>query len=554
MHRYKAALIRMTMLGLGAIVPSLLFAMLSWQFSLYSEEQRLRSVDHLIVMRTEDTLRAAEDALKALSAYQVEPCSPLHLERMRQVAVNSPAIQEVAYTMPDGKKCVLWGQVNVFMGIQDVSFGTPGGLEVTAGIELSELEAERVLLLRYGNYEAMVREWRFMDMYLTRPALLALATTDGTLVAASAAFPQELLTQVFSVENGAQWQDKRYITVMERYGNWLAVAMVPRQGFLSYIQENRESMMPTILMLTMLSLLLTLYLMLKPRSLTAALRLALRRREMEVYYQPIMHLETGACVGAEALMRWKRGDGSWISPEEFVPAAEKSGQIIELTNLLVDRVVVEAGDFLVLDRNLHISLNLSSHDVRSGRILPVLRESFLEQGVKAEQLWLEITERVSMDIEAARDTLNTARDDGFVVAIDDFGTGYSSLQYLQSLPVDVLKIDKAFIHSIGTGAASSAVVLHIIKMAQSLGLVMVAEGVETQEQADYLRANGVDFVQGWLYSKALCWSDFVAFYKRHQTTGGTTPWPKEYDYHPPRPKSQSQPDVSAGHMIEAAGE
>ncbi|MGG4605631.1 EAL domain-containing protein [Paenalcaligenes sp. Me131] len=551
MHRYKAALIRMTMLGLGAIVPSLLFATVSWQFSLYSEEQRLRSVDHLIVMRTEDTLRAAEDALKALSAYQVEACSPLHLERMRQVAVNSPAIQELAYTMPDGKKCVLWGQVNVFMGIQDVSFGTPGGLEVTAGIELSELEAERVLLLRYGNYEAMVREWRFMDMYLTRPALLALATLDGTLVAASAAFPQELLTQVFSVENGEEWQDKRYITVMERYGNWLAVSMVPRQGFLGYLKENRESMMPTIFMLTMLSLLLTLYLMLKPRSLTAALRLALRRREMEVHYQPIMHLESGTCVGAEALMRWKRGDGSWISPEEFVPAAEKSGQIVELTNLLVDRVVVEMGDALVIDRNLHISLNLSSHDVRSGRILPVLRESFLEQGVKAEQLWLEITERVSMDIEAARDTLNAARDDGFVVAIDDFGTGYSSLQYLQSLPVDVLKIDKAFIHSIGTGAASSAVVLHIIKMAQSLGLVMVAEGVETQEQADYLRAHGVDFVQGWLYSKALSWSDFVMFYKRHQPVNGATPWSKASDDSPAKPK---RPEVSAGHMLETAGE
>lgn len=548
MHRYKAALIRMTMLGLGAIVPPLLFATLSWQFNLYNEEQRLRSVDTLVILRIDDTLRAAEDALKALASYQIEPCSPGHLERMRQVAVNSSAIQELAYNLPNGQKCVLWGQDNVFMGIQDVSFSTDGGVEVTAGIELSEEGGERVLLLRYGPYEAMVREWRFMDMFLQRPTFIAVATLDGSVVSASPSFPQEVLQYAFDSQE--PWQDKRYISVLEHQGNWLALSLVPRQGFISYLQEHKDSMMPTMLMLAMLSLLLTLYLMLKPRSLTVALRLALRRRELEVHYQPIMHLESGACVGAEALMRWKRGDGGWISPEEFVPAAEKSGQIIELTNLLVDRVVVEVGDALITDRRLHISLNLSSHDVRSGRILPVMRESFLEQGVKAEQLWLEITERVSMDIEAARDTLTKARDDGFVVAIDDFGTGYSSLQYLQTLPVDVLKIDKAFIRSIGTGAASSAVVLHIIKMAQSLKLVMVAEGVETQEQADYLRENGVDFVQGWLYSKALSWSEFLAFYKKHQPKGDDTPWAKGDDYY----SKQPQPEVSGGHLLEVAGE
>lgn len=548
MHRYKAALIRMTLLGLGAIVPPLLFATLSWQLNLYNEEQRLRSVETLMVIRADETLRAAEDALKALSSYRVEPCSSEHMERMLQVAVNSSVIQELAYTLDNGQKCVLWGQKNVFMGLQDVSFGMDSGLEVTAGIELSEEGGEKVLLVRYGQYEAMVREWRFMDMVLQRPAFIALATLDGSLVAASPSFPQEVLESVFDSE--VPWHDRRYISVLEQRGNWLALALMPRQGLISYLQENKDSMMPAMLMLAMLSLLLTLYLMLKPRSLTVALRLALRRRELEVHYQPIMHLESGTCVGAEALMRWRRGEGGWISPEEFVPVAEKSGQIIELTNLLVERVVVDAGDALIADRRLHISLNLSSHDVRSGRILPVMRESFLEQGVNAEQLWLEITERVSMDIETARDTLNKARDDGFVVAIDDFGTGYSSLQYLQALPVDVLKIDKAFIRSIGTGAASSAVVLHIIKMAKSLKLVMVAEGVETQEQADYLRENGVDFVQGWLYSKALSWPEFLGFYHKHKPKDGSTPWPEGYDSYPSKPSSKEV----GGHLLEVAGE
>ena len=529
MHRYKAALIRMTMLGLGAIVPPLLFAIFAWQLSLYNEEQRLRSVDSLIVMRTEDTLRAAEDALKVLASYKMESCSPAHMDRMRQIAVNSPAIQELAYTSENGQKCVLWGQANVFMGIQDVSFSTPGGLEVTVGVELSEVEEERVLLLRYGNYEAMVREWRFMDMVLNKPAWLALATLDGTVAAASAAFPKEVLEHVFTAEG--DWYDPRYIFAFEQHGNWLAVAMVPRQGFMSYLRTHRESMMPTLLMLTMLSLLVTLYLMIRPQPLNVALRLALRRRELEVHYQPIMHLESGVCVGAEALMRWKRGDGSWVSPEEFVPAAEKSGQIVELTNLLVERVVTEIGDTLVEDSRLHISLNLSAQDVRSGRILPVLHTCFVGQGVKPEQLWLEVTERVSMDLEMALDTLSKARDAGYVVAIDDFGTGYSSLQYLQSLPVDVLKIDKAFIRSIGTGAASSAVVTHIIQMAKSLGLVMVAEGVETLEQANYLREQGVDFVQGWLYSKALDKDGFLAFYAEHHMPEDQIPWSRDQTYH-----------------------
>jgi sensor c-di-GMP phosphodiesterase-like protein len=127
-----------------------------------------------------------------------------------------------------------------------------------------------------------------------------------------------------------------------------------------------------------------------------------------------------------------------------------------------------------------------------------------------------VTERSFLEIEAARSTIIKAREIGYSVAIDDFGTGYSSLQYLQGLPLDSLKIDKSFIDTIGKVTATSSVTPHIIDMAKTLNFIIVAEGIETQEQLDYLRARNVDFGQGWFFAKAMPADEFMAYYDRHR--------------------------------------
>jgi len=193
--------------------------------------------------------------------------------------------------------------------------------------------------------------------------------------------------------------------------------------------------------------------------------------------------------------------------------AEDSGQILAITDVVIDKVIAELRELLLEDRSVHVAINLAPEDMMSGRALKVLAGKLAGTGISNQQIWLEATERGFMDIDRARAVISSARHAGYRVAIDDFGVGYSSLQYLQQLPLDALKIDKAFIDAIGTDSATSPVIGHIIDMARTLGLQIVAEGVETEEQLAFLHARQVDYGQGWLFSRALPHEAFIAFHR-----------------------------------------
>ncbi len=197
--------------------------------------------------------------------------------------------------------------------------------------------------------------------------------------------------------------------------------------------------------------------------------IAVQRGEFIVHYQPIIALDSGACVGAEALVRWQQPDGVLVPPDAFIPLAEESGLILPITDLVVAEVIRELGPTLAADPALHVAINVSAEDIKSSRVQSVLEHALRGTGVDSGQLWVEATERSLMDIDAARTTIMRLRGAGHTVSIDDFGTGYSSLQYLQGLPLDALKIDKSFVDTIGTHSATSAVTAHIIEMAKRCG-------------------------------------------------------------------------------------
>jgi sensor c-di-GMP phosphodiesterase-like protein len=163
----------------------------------------------------------------------------------------------------------------------------------------------------------------------------------------------------------------------------------------------------------------------------------------------------------------------------------------------------DAGRLLRARPDFYIALNLSAEEICSADIVDRLRELLQRMGIEARNLHVEATERVFMNVEASRRNIRLLRASGIKVAIDDFGTGYSSLSYLQNLELDCLKIDKTFIDTNGTEAVTSEVVRHIIEMAKSLNMQMIAEGVETTAQAEFLRGHGVQYCQGWLFSKPL---------------------------------------------------
>ncbi|MBN3751730.1 EAL domain-containing protein [Paraburkholderia sp. Tr-20389] len=237
-------------------------------------------------------------------------------------------------------------------------------------------------------------------------------------------------------------------------------------------------------------------------SFPATLKWAIARKKIDVVYQPIVRLASGECVGVEALVRWKF-DGRDISPEIFVAVAEQNGLIQPLTDLVLNRTIDSMAKYLRSHPSFYVSINVSSEDLRTRRFLDVIAAQTEGLGIRPGQIRIEATERSFMDADATRETITAFRNAGHPVYIDDFGTGYSSLSYLQSFTIDVLKIDKSFIDTIGQDAASSIVAPHIIEIAHDLGVEIVAEGIEREVQVEYLMQRGVQYGQGWFFARAM---------------------------------------------------
>ena len=281
------------------------------------------------------------------------------------------------------------------------------------------------------------------------------------------------------------------------------VLFADRSGLQQRLDEALMNWLPVALLLALLVALLTFHQVRYRQSLSGSLPGALRRRALRVRFQPIFDLASRRCVGAEALVRWRRADGTLLGPDMFIPMAESSGQIRELTDYVLEQVLSQLGPLLRANPGLYISVNLAACDVAVPRIDELATRLLLQYQVGAAQIAFEVTESGLTDIQAAQPILAQLRARGHRVLIDDFGTGYSSLAYLQSLPADVLKIDKSFVDALGHDAASSGVAPHIIRMANELQLKVVAEGIEHEAQALYLAAQGAQCGQGWLFAKPL---------------------------------------------------
>ena len=233
----------------------------------------------------------------------------------------------------------------------------------------------------------------------------------------------------------------------------------------------------------------------------AALRRAVENRELQVVYQPKLTLATGKISGVEALLRWRSAELGEIPPSHFIPLAEQTGLIVELGNYVIRTACAQLKSWrdVGLD-DISIAINVSVLQLLRGELAARLRRSLAEYDLDPALLELELTETMLMArAEQAVNTLGELKAIGISLAIDDFGTGYSSLSYLKRLPIDTLKIDASFVRDITTDPDDRAITATIIRMAQSLQLTVVAEGVETQEQFESLRDHGCQQIQGhWL--------------------------------------------------------
>lgn len=314
--------------------------------------------------------------------------------------------------------------------------------------------------------------------------------------------------------------DRLLYRMPSRSPDYQLVLIAPRASLPFRVNGPLWLLYPGSLVLACVIGWLVLQLVLQRRSMSSELQNALRRGELQVLYQPIFELDSRRCVGAEALVRWRRHDGSLTSPDLFIPLAEDTGQIRPITDFVLQRVLEQLGHLLRANRQLYISVNLAACDVMAPRIGRVAARLLARHRVSPSQIAFEVTERGLVDVVVARDNLQALRASGHQVLIDDFGTGYCSLAYLQTLPVDCLKIDKAFIDALGHDAASSGVAPHIIRMAHSLHLRVIAEGIECEDQAVLLNSEGVNYGQGWLFAQPLSARQFIGLIAKGRRLGG----------------------------------
>lgn len=240
-------------------------------------------------------------------------------------------------------------------------------------------------------------------------------------------------------------------------------------------------------------------------SMDGNLRRALRQREFILHYQPQFDCKTRELVGLEALVRWRDPDKGIIMPGDFIPLAEENGFIIPLTEWILRTACQQRKEWALLGIDKpRVAVNISPKQFLQ-RDLPQFIDGILQDArLPASLLELEVTEHtLTTDVDTATKTLNALKDMGISISIDDFGTGYSSLSQLHTFPINMLKIDRSFVGNLGNDSSNPAIVAAVIAMAHEIGLKVIAEGVETVEQEQFLQRNGCDYLQGFLYGRPM---------------------------------------------------
>jgi diguanylate cyclase (GGDEF)-like protein len=245
--------------------------------------------------------------------------------------------------------------------------------------------------------------------------------------------------------------------------------------------------------------------------LQGQLHSAVKNKEFALYYQAEVDMRTGHIVGAEALLRWRHPERGLVPPGTFIPLAERSGLIVPIGTWVLNEACRQAQAWRESGMPLRaIAVNLSAVQFKRGNLLETVVRALDESGLPARHLELELTESILLqDIDAAIRTLYSLRELGVRLSIDDFGTGYSSLSYLKRLAVNKLKIDQSFVRDLVEDPDDAAIVRAIIQLGQNLQLAVIAEGVETQAQWDYLSRCGCDEAQGYLIGRPMPADDFA---------------------------------------------
>jgi sensor c-di-GMP phosphodiesterase-like protein len=498
------------LVGVAVLFASI--AWILWKESMASEAAYEGGLAANLGQRTEHIFIDTRDMLAGFDRIDVPRCSKEHLQALQKAAISRPYIRGIGYWQATERVC---GVGFLAEGLKPPRADRiyDSGLIAWWPGKQTEIGGVQLFLMRYGDHDVAIDPRLLLDLgpMEDRQAVLWVEKLRMAATPWNVALPSpDTLPVGVTV-------DRDRGRVISRFSRNAimpidVVAVEPIDNFWNRHAQTLAAGAGIGLLLVATWIYLILRFSRHQLSLATELRQALAAGRIRVHYQPVMDMVSGRCVGAEALARWERENGESVSPDVFIPVAEEAGIAQEVTLAVLRTTVRELKPMFAKFPRMSVNLNLASDDLRNDRIGQELASILTAAHLAPGTIKLEITERALLNTDVSRAMIRGLRSHGHQVAVDDFGTGYSSLSYLQSFELDVLKIDKSFVDAIGTGAATSQVIVHVIEMAKSLGLGTVAEGVQTGEQVEWLIAHGVNFGQGFLFSKPLSARDFLEFF------------------------------------------
>lgn len=495
--------------GLLAILSTISVALYLAHRQSVAEKSALASAMSRSMLNRADAMgNEAYSAYKQLDqAHLVDPCSDEGLVLMRDIGMKAHYLQAVGYVHNERLLCSSFGRYDQGLPLGPTAYVSRLGTRIRPSVDLlGKGEDRRFLIFELGHYAAAIHASAMLDVFTDKPdiSLGLYGVESGLPLAVRGAFNPAWTKRLGKNDAQVTFFDGNYLVAIQRSKKFdlAAYTAVPTAQLTARLREIATLLLPLGLLLGFGLSLAVFLLARRQNSMPTTLRLALKKREFTLHYQPIVTLASGEMVGVEALLRWPR-DGTYVRPDLFIRAAEDCGLISLFTEYVLSQVATDAPCFLKQHPECYISINLSSADLHGSRIVESLRHLVSIPGLASTNIMVELTEHSFLDGDRAGSAVEAIRELGIRVAIDDFGTGFSSLSHLAQLKTDCLKIDKVVIDAIGTDAATSEVAQHIIHMAESLGLTVIGEGIETEEQVRFLRDYGVEYGQGWRYARAM---------------------------------------------------
>jgi sensor c-di-GMP phosphodiesterase-like protein len=453
------------------------------------------------VSLAEARLNQTIGALNELAAKGVGSCEPGHVELMRRAVFNTSTIKEIAIIGPEGQ--TLCTHLGAMLGQRKVIISEPlRGAEGYSLDIVQILDGQRMVQLRHAAGAGPNAIAALVPVALLLPqvtvdgspfsAYAQVSTRDGILIGSTGQRPENGETAFSFAVKSAQLGIESEIAAPRE--------MVPA----SYANLKWLSIFAAGIVIMVLAV----FAIVMPRRTISNpvndIVNALAAGEFVPYYQPIVDIRSGQLRGAEVLVRWRKPDGTLVLPGAFIPLAESSGLILDMTTDLMRRVCAEAGEALGCRPAMKISFNFAGQLFGGDAIVKEVRNIFSGSLIKLSQVVLELTERDPIEnFTVTRQVIAELQGMGVRIAIDDVGTGHSGLSYMLKLGVDIIKIDKMFVDAIGTDRNSTTIVETLVDLAANMRMDVVAEGVENFEQVMLLRDLGIRSAQGYVFAPPL---------------------------------------------------